>query len=126
MPPKAKKSPLLENPRFGTGLLLVVAAVSVASARTGWPAWQAVGLHVAASSVCTYLLFAWDKRRAAANARRVSETNLWLLVFFGGALGAWAAMTQWRHKTRHTTFRLLVPAAAVAHVTLVVWLVVRP
>lgn len=70
--------------------------------------WVAAGA-LSAINVLAYALFAWDKRQARRHGRRVRERTLLLVAAAGGAAGAWAGMRQWRHKTRHLRFRLLVP-----------------
>ena len=67
--------------------------------------------------VSTYLLYAYliigilaffaygvDKRKAKRKRRRISESVLLGLGFFGGAIGALLGMHLFRHKTRHWYF----------------------
>ena len=51
-----------------------------------------------------FLLFAWDKRKAQRNQRRIAETTLHLATLPGAAPGAWAAMWLLRHKNRKAAF----------------------
>ncbi|MEK3890437.1 DUF1294 domain-containing protein [Bacillus sp. FSL K6-3431] len=50
-----------------------------------------------------------DKKRAQQRRQRVSERNLWLLAFVGGALGMTIGMNKYRHKTKHFTFKYGLP-----------------
>lgn len=53
---------------------------------------------------------AWsDKRRAVKGRRRIRERTLFLLAFFGGSVGLYAAMLLFRHKTKHMSFMIGVP-----------------
>lgn len=57
-----------------------------------------------------FLLMGWDKRRAKQRGkRRVPEKQLFLLAAVGGAIGVWAGMKTWRHKTQHRSFTVGIP-----------------
>ena len=69
-----------------------------------------------------FLLMGLDKRRAKKNAWRIPERTLFLPVIFGGALGGVAGMRLFRHKTRHWSFRLGMPAILILQVVgLLLW-----
>ena len=53
---------------------------------------------------------AHDKGRALRNARRIPERTLLGLALAGGALGGWAGMYLFRHKTRSPKFCWGMPA----------------
>lgn len=64
---------------------------------------------IAAFNVWTFLVYGFDKYRAGrSGARRVSERMLWSLALVGGSIGALAAMSVFRHKTRKTSFRIVL------------------
>ncbi|MEH7417192.1 DUF1294 domain-containing protein [Neobacillus drentensis] len=54
-----------------------------------------------------------DKKRAINHQYRISERTLWLVAIFGGAIGTTAGMQAFRHKTKHTSFRLGFPVLAI-------------
>ena len=56
------------------------------------------------SNLLCFLLFAWDKRKAQRDQRRIAERTLHLATLPGAAPGAWAAMFLLRHKTRKAAF----------------------
>jgi len=60
--------------------------------------------YVLGLGLSTFLIYGYDKRRAVRGGGRVPESALLALSLIGGALGGWAGMLIWRHKTRHTTF----------------------
>lgn len=76
-----------------------------------------------------------DKRIAAANGvrkaqgkrtrSRVPEKTIFLLAALGGAPGVWAGMYLFRHKTKHWTFVLGIPAILAAQLALVWFLFFR-
>ena len=57
-------------------------------------------------SIWAFAAMGYDKRQAERKRRRVPEKNLWLLAFIGGGIGAYVGMQMFRHKTRHTSFRI--------------------
>ena len=57
-------------------------------------------------SICAFAAMGYDKRQAKKKGRRVPEKNLWLLALIGGGIGAYIGMQMFRHKTRHTSFRI--------------------
>ncbi len=78
-------------------------------------------LHVALASVVAFFMFGLDKRRSKLQGRRVAESTLLGLAFLGGAPGAMAAMSVFRHKTQKAVFKFGVPVALFAHVVIVGW-----
>lgn len=84
--------------------VIVIGSVA-ALALDGRVPWWLVGLYAAASGDA-WLLYAWDKSRAAVRARRVPENTLHLVALVGGWPGALVAQQQFRHKTRKTSFRV--------------------
>jgi uncharacterized membrane protein YsdA (DUF1294 family) len=71
-------------------------------------------------NVLVFAAFARDKLKAKANLWRIPEITLLLLAVLG-PFGALAAMTGFRHKTRHMKF-FFVPVFAILHLLLFVWL----
>lgn len=60
---------------------------------------------VLAVNAVTVVLFAWDKFCAMRRWRRVPEATLIGWTFATGCIGAWCAMSLFRHKTTKTSFR---------------------
>ena len=55
-------------------------------------------------SVIAFILYKIDKNKAQKGKWRIKETTLLGVGFFGGAVGAIAAMKIFRHKTKHWYF----------------------
>lgn len=72
-------------------------------------------------NVVSFHLYRIDKLRAEREEYRISETTLLSVSYFGGALGAYCAMREYRHKTLHTAFTVGVPVALVLWTILVIW-----
>jgi uncharacterized membrane protein YsdA (DUF1294 family) len=58
-----------------------------------------LGIVLVMSLAC-FVAYGWDKRRAANGGRRVPESTLQLLAFFGGWPGALIGQRHFRHKTK--------------------------
>ena len=63
-------------------------------------------------NLISYFLYYSDKKKAIKRKPRISEKTLLFSSFFFGGLGAWFGMKQFKHKTKHLKFQVLVPIAA--------------
>ena len=66
-----------------------------------------------------FLLYGIDKWKAKSGKWRIPEKTLILCAVLFGAVGAYFGMKKFRHKTRHTKFKILIPALAVLNVVLI-------
>ena len=57
-----------------------------------------------------FLLMLIDKRKAMKNRWRIPEKTLFLTALLGGSIGSLAGMYTFRHKTKHLSFTLGIPA----------------
>lgn len=57
----------------------------------------------------TFFVMGYDKWCAATKKWRVPEKNLFLMAWAFGGVGIGGGMICFRHKTRHWSFRILVP-----------------
>ncbi|MBQ8636820.1 MAG: DUF1294 domain-containing protein [Clostridia bacterium] len=73
---------------------------------------------IAVWNLVVFLLYGIDKLKAVRNSWRISEKTLLVSAFLLGGVGAFFGMQIWRHKTQHTSFKVLVPLAAVITVAL--------
>lgn len=72
-----------------------------------------------------FFLMRHDKRCAKKGKRRVPEKKLFLAAACFGAWGGVMAMLVFRHKTRHTSFRIFFPAMLVVQIAVVVFAAVK-
>jgi uncharacterized membrane protein YsdA (DUF1294 family) len=72
-----------------------------------------------------FSLYAVDKRKAKKGEWRVSEKTLLLTAFLLGGAGAFLGMLVFRHKTKHTSFTVLVPLFAFLGLGAMLWLTTR-
>ncbi|MBV0934514.1 DUF1294 domain-containing protein [Marinobacterium sp. A346] len=61
---------------------------------------------MAAMSVWTFAVYAWDKEAARNDRRRTPEATLHMLAVLGGWPGAWCAQQLLRHKSVKAAFRV--------------------
>ena len=81
-----------------------------------WFWWLAL-----AANALTLVAFGWDKFMARLNRRRIAERTLLWLTFLG-CVGAWCAMSLFRHKTQKSSFRWRAIALTVVNpLWLAVW-----
>ena len=69
--------------------------------------WSIFAVIFAALSVITFFIYGIDKIKAKKGKWRISEKTLLLMSFFGGAVGGFAAMQLFRHKTKHWCFNVV-------------------
>ena len=60
-------------------------------------------------TVVTFVLYGVDKAKAKKGKWRIPEKTLLLFAACFGGLGAFLGMKIFRHKTKHTSFKVLVP-----------------
>lgn len=74
-------------------------------------------------NVLGFFIMGADKQRARKNAYRISESTLWTIAFFGGAIGAAAGMKHYRHKTKHLQFKYGLPILAAVDAAIVFFII---
>lgn len=81
-----------------------------------------ISAYVAILSIMALAMMKIDKRQAQQRGRRIPEKNLWRVALFGGGIGAYIGMMAFRHKTKHTNFRIGFLMLAVLQAALLVWI----
>lgn len=76
---------------------------------------------LAAINLVAFVLMGYDKHQARRGGGRIPERTLFLLAFFGGALGILLGMKAFRHKTQHKRFVYGVPALLAWNIGAVLW-----
>ena len=76
-----------------------------------WGIWAAI-------NVIVFVLYGVDKRRAIRGAWRIPERTLLTGTWLLGGVGAWIAMRAFRHKTKHTAFRVSASIGAILSLVL--------
>ena len=78
--------------------------------------------YLAAVNVLAFALMGIDKVKAKRGAWRIPEKVLFLSALIGGSIGAIAGMFVFRHKTKHLSFVLGLPAILLLQLALALWL----
>lgn len=78
--------------------------------------------YLAAVNVLAFALMGLDKHKAKQGVWRIPEKVLFLSALIGGSIGAIAGMFAFRHKTKHLSFVLGLPAILLLHLALALWL----
>jgi len=68
-------------------------------------------------NACVFFLYGVDKIKAQRGSYRIPEKTL-LLLGLAGPYGAFLGMQGFRHKTKKTKFRLLIPLMCISHLLL--------
>ncbi|WP_084246431.1 DUF1294 domain-containing protein [Planomicrobium okeanokoites] len=81
-----------------------------------------ISAYIAILSLMAFIMMKIDKRQAQKRGQRIPEKNLWRVALFGGGIGAYMGMMAFRHKTKHTNFRIGFLMLAFLQAALLVWL----
>ena len=76
-------------------------------------------------NLIAFILYGIDKKRAIRNEHRIRESVLLWIARLGGAIGSWMGIKIFRHKTKHTKFRIVVPLWMIIWVIAVVFLIIK-
>lgn len=78
-------------------------------------------IYLAIINVVAFTAYGLDKWKAKKSKWRIPESTLILFAAIGGALGAYAGMKCFRHKTQHKKFTILVPLFLIVWIAGLVW-----
>ena len=82
-------------------------------------------LYLLLINAAAFLLMLVDKLKAKKNRWRIPERTLFGSALLGGSVGAILGMYTFRHKTRHLSFTLGMPAILIAQVALAIWIFLK-
>lgn len=77
-------------------------------------------IYLAIMTIVGFLVMFIDKRRAIKKQWRIKESTLFLVSLIGGSLGTWLGMYMCRHKTKHLSFVIGMPAILAVHIFLLI------
>lgn len=70
--------------------------------------WSWIWIFLMGWNVATFLLYGFDKWQAGGKRLRVPEMLFYTVMFLGGSVGTLLGMQVFHHKTRKTSFQLVV------------------
>ena len=82
-------------------------------------------LYLLLINAAAFLLMLVDKIKAKKNRWRIPERTLFGSALLGGSIGAILGMYTFRHKTKHLSFTLGMPAILIAQVALAIWIFLK-
>jgi uncharacterized membrane protein YsdA (DUF1294 family) len=62
------------------------------------------------TNIISFVMMNVDKQKAQKGQWRISERSLFLLAIAGGSIGIYFGMRVFRHKTKHLSFKIGIPA----------------
>ncbi|MEH6947761.1 DUF1294 domain-containing protein [Bacillus sp. JJ634] len=71
-------------------------------------------------NILAFTIMGIDKKKARNREYRISERTLWIVAVIGGGTGAYLGMKQFRHKTKHASFKWGLPVLMVIQLGLLV------
>ena len=79
-----------------------------------------MGWYLLCISVIAFLVTGYDKWAAKYRKKnRTPERTLWLIALLGGSASMWLTMLLVRHKTRHKSFMVGLPAMMLGQMALI-------
>ena len=84
---------------------------------------KSILLLLIAVNLVSFALYGLDKVKAKRGLWRIRESTLLLVAALGGYFGALLGMELFRHKTKHWTFKILIPLFLLLHIALGVYVV---
>lgn len=73
-------------------------------------------------NIITFFSFGLDKIKSQLNYRRISEGTLFFLSFVGGSIGASAGMVFFRHKTKKSSFQVILALILFFQISFIIYL----
>ena len=67
-------------------------------------------------NIVSFVMMGIDKKKAEKHKWRIKESTLFLVAILGGSLGSILGMQMYRHKTKHLTFTLGMPAILILQI----------
>ena len=80
-------------------------------------------IYVLIINVVSFAVYGIDKQKAVEGRWRIPEFTLLLTGFIGGAIGSFAGMKFFRHKTKKLKFRILVPVFMVLNLAVILFVI---
>lgn len=73
-------------------------------------------LYIFIINIISFILMGIDKRAAKNNMYRIPEKVFFTISIFLGSLGTYIGMYKFRHKTKHLSFKILIPILLIINI----------
>lgn len=81
----------------------------------------AILIYLVILNIIGFTIMGIDKSRAKRGAWRIPEKTLFLIAILGGSIGSILGMKQFRHKTKHKTFTIGMPAILIVQAAIILY-----
>lgn len=81
----------------------------------------AILIYLVVLNIIGFTIMGIDKSRAKRGAWRIPEKTLFLIAILGGSIGSILGMKQFRHKTKHKTFTIGMPAILIVQAAIILY-----
>jgi uncharacterized membrane protein YsdA (DUF1294 family) len=81
-------------------------------------------IYILLINLIAFVAMWWDKWKASKQEWRVAEATLHVLGFVGGAIGIFAGMFRFRHKTQKKSFQAIAVIGLIISV-IVYWFIIQ-
>lgn len=80
-------------------------------------------IYILIINIVAYILMGYDKYLAKNHKYRISENTLFVTAFILGSIGIYLGMYKFRHKTKHLSFKVLIPILFITNIISVYFLI---
>lgn len=87
---------------------------------------QIITGYLAGLNLLGFLIMAIDKYKARKSLWRIPEATLFIIALIGGSIGSIIGMYTFRHKTRHLSFVIGMPAILILQIVAIVLIIKSP
>ncbi len=81
-------------------------------------------IYIVVMNIIGFAIMGIDKSKAKRGEWRIPEKTLFLIAILGGSIGSILGMKQFRHKTKHRTFTIGMPAILIVQVIIAAYFMV--
>ena len=85
--------------------------------------WMPI-IYILLINLIAFVAMWWDKWKASKQEWRVAEATLHVLGFIGGAVGIFAGMFRFRHKTQKKSFQAIAVIGLIISI-IIYWFIIQ-
>ncbi len=78
-------------------------------------------IYLVVMNIIGFAIMGIDKSKAKRGAWRIPEKTLFLIAILGGSIGSLLGMKQFRHKTKHKSFTIGMPAILIVQAAIILY-----
>lgn len=82
---------------------------------------KALMIYFLIANTIGFIIMGIDKRKSQKDKWRIKERNLFSIAIFGGALGIFAGMRKFHHKTKKPLFNIGIPLLTILNLAIYIY-----